>query len=448
MEKILSAKKEQIIANVNGTRDFASIDVDIRQKIISILKSIFENADAIELDTPVIERRSIVDQMYGDEFNKLVYQLVNPTETSSKLMLRYDLTVPLARYCAINSTKVLRRYQIGKVYRRDKANITAGRYREFYQCDFDIVGDDGGSAINDVEILDLLVRILDKLLGRRTYKIKISNRKLLTDILRSIGIDPSLVLSICSTIDKLDKFSFDELIAEFETKGMTHQQVIILKQLFELPINDINILDQLTNYTDEQTIESIKKMFAILKYLEIDDAFEFDLSLARGMDYYTGIIYEAVYLDKSIMSSSIAAGGRYDKMIGKLSNHCDIPAIGLSIGLERIVKIIEETSKNFCQKKNPSVYVASIGASDKVINERIKLCSELRNKGLTVAMSNKANPKMAAQFDTVFNQVIKFMIIIGEREISAGQIKIKEISTRKESIYNRSEGIDFLVANC
>lgn len=449
MNKLFSInKKEQIVANVNGTRDFVGIDVEIRQKIISILKSLFSNADAVELDTPIIERKSIVDQMYGEEFNKLVYNLVSPKETSSNLMLRYDLTVPLARYCATNSIKALRRYQIGKVYRRDKPNIAGGRYREFYQCDFDIIGDDMGSGISDVEILDLLVRILNKLLGQQTYKIKISNRKLLVDILTSIGVELAATTTVCSTIDKMDKFSFDELVPELLSKGMTDVQLNTLRKLFELPKNDISILDQLLIYSDVNTIESIKKLFIRLEKLNIVDIFEFDLSLARGMNYYTGIIFEAVYLDKSIMPSSIAAGGRYDKMIGKLGNHSDIPAIGLSVGLERIVKIIQKTNEKFCQKINPSVYVASIGGSDKVINERIRLCSELRNKGLTVVMSNKTNPKMALQFDTVFNQNIKFMIVIGEREIDADQIKVKEISIKKETVFDRSEGIDYLVNNC
>ena len=325
-----------------------------------------------------------------------------------------------------------------------------GRYREFFQCDFDIIGSDMGSGINDIEILDLLVRILDKLIGRPNYKIKISNRKLLVDVLVSIGIDPLKIPTICSTIDKLDKLSWDELVIELESKGMTLDQSLIFREFIILTDGSDQAFDQLLirANVDPNVILSLKKLFNTLRHLGIDNAFEFDLSLARGMDYYTGIIYEAVYLNKSIMASSIAAGGRYDNMIGQLGNHDNIPAIGLSIGLERIVKIIQETDKHFCIGKTPSVFVASIGSSDKVINERIKLCSELRNKGLSVTMSNKTNPKMAAQFDTVFNQNIKYMVIIGEKEINADEIKIKEISTRIESTFNRSDGIDFLINNC
>jgi histidyl-tRNA synthetase len=444
---------QQIIANATGTKDLFDVEVRIRQKIISVLRSIFLTMDAIELDTPVIELKSVVDQMYGEEFNKLVYELVDYKElnenSTPKQMLRYDLTVPLARYCAMNSIKALRRYQIGKVYRRDKPNIQNGRYREFYLCDFDIIGDDMGSGVNDIEVLDLLVRILDKLIGRNMYKIKINHRQLLTDIIRSFGIAPCQLNGICSAIDKLDKYTWEELYHELEQKGMKMENILIFRKLVEMSNNSIELVfEELSKYSDDKTIRYVKKILSLLKSLGIQNMFQFDLSLARGMDYYTGIIYEAVYLDKSIMPSTIAAGGRYDKMIGKLSNQGDIPAIGLSIGLERIVRIIEQTNNNFCKKNKPDIYVASIGSSDKVLTERIKLCSELRDLGLNVTMSNKSNPKMASQFNTVFSNDIKYMIIIGDREIDAGQIKIKEIATKIETTFNREEGLEFLTKKC
>ena len=430
---------------IAGTRDLVGLDLLIRQKMIAILKDIFKNMDAIELDTPVIELKSTVMQMYGEEFNKLVYDLVDHKEEESptKQILRYDLTVPLARFCAMNGIKALRRYQIGKVYRRDKPNIQNGRYREFYQCDFDIIGDDGGSGVNDIEILDLLVRVLDSLVGRGTYKIRINSRKLLVDILTNLGVDPAQVNSICSTLDKLDKWSWLDICDELQLRGMKADSMLIFRELAGSP----NI-DALVKYSDEATIGSIKNLFAMLESIGISDAFQFDLSLARGMDYYTGIIFEAVYSDKTIMPSTIAAGGRYDKMIGKLGTQGDVPAIGLSVGLERIVRIIQATDPNFCAETKPEIFVASIGTSARVLAERIKLCSDLRNIGLNVAMSNKRNPKMAGQFEVVFNRNIKYMVIIGENEINAGQIKIKEIATKVETAYSRSEGIDFLVRDC
>jgi len=197
------------LRNAVGTVDLSGKSLKIRQKIISIIKSIFETTDAIELDTPIIELRSIVDQMYCEEFDKLVYEIVdydqNNNDEYCKQILRYDLTLPLARYCAMNGIKSLRRYQIGKVYRRDKPNINNGRFREFYQCDYDIVGDNLNSGIHDIEILELLVRILDKLIGRNTYKIKINHKQLLTNLLLSQNIPFDKINTVCSSIDKLDK---------------------------------------------------------------------------------------------------------------------------------------------------------------------------------------------------------------------------------------------------
>lgn len=455
----------KLIANATGTRDLCGQDLLTRQKIISTIRSIFQNMDAVELDTPVIELRSVVDKLYGEDFNKLVYELVDHGEPNyvveetsdivANEILRYDLTVPFARFCATNGVKSMRKYQIGKVYRRDKSNMQGGRYREFYQCDFDIVGDDMGSGIHDVEILDLLVRLMDTLLGKNNYKIKINHRQLLVNVLLFLQIESSLINSICSTIDKLDKHSWTEIISELDSKGVDQKTSLQLQTIFDAcNSNDINeIFTQLEALAidDGTTINSLRKLFSMLGSLGIEHNFEFDLSLARGMDYYTGIIYEVVYLNKSIMPSTIAAGGRYDNMIGKLKNvepSVNIPTIGFSIGLERIARIIEQTNKDFCKELAPQIFVASIGSSDKVITERIKLCSELRSAGLNVIMSNKQNPKMGAQFDVVFNRNIKFMVIIGETEIDSGKIKVKEIIPKMEILFNRQSGIQYLIDNC
>lgn len=471
---------KQVIANATGTKDFVGNELAVRQKIISIVKSCFETMDAIEMETPVIELRGIVDQLYGEEFNKFVYEIQDESikqaisilyenysdldakkfheameliknGTERKEILRYDLTVPLARYCAMNGIKALRRYQIGKVHRKDNPNVTAGRYREFYQCDFDIVGDDMGSGINDIEVLELMVRILDRLIGRGKYKIKLNHRKLVTDILLAIGVvnDKQKIATVCSTIDKSDKISREEIVQELVTKNNELSLFVnidnFMKQFCELFYFNGTDFNQLLKYTDQKTIESLTQLLERLTTMGIRDAFEFDLKMVRGLDYYTAIIYEAIYLDKEIMPSSIAAGGRYDNMIGKLSNQSDIPAIGLSIGIERIAKIIEKTDPSFCSPKKPKIYIASIGKSDKVVMERIKLCSEFRNYGIMTVMSNKTNPKMASNFETVFEKQIEYMVIIGEKEIDEGQIKIKDVAQKTETVFNRDDGIRFLI---
>jgi histidyl-tRNA synthetase len=410
-----------------------------------MIRDIFKTMNAIELDTPVLELRYVVDQMYGEEFNKSVYEVESDSETSNKLIMRYDLTVPLARYVAINGLAVLRRYQIGKVYRRDVAQLSKGRYREFIQCDFDIVGDDCGSGMSDMEILELMVRILDKLLGSSKYKIKLNHKEILTQVILKGGVEPLSLNTVCSTIDKLDKMSWVDLIPELIAKGLTTDQIDRVRQILEPKVTmdrlRLLVLDQIIS---QNLFDSVQKMWDMLESVGISDRFELDLTLARGMDYYTGIIYEAVYLDKDIMGSSVAAGGRYDKMIGKLSNKGDIPAIGLSIGVERIATIWEKTTP-VNSGSNPFVYVASIGGSSKVFQARFKLCGQLRALGINCTMSDKQNPKMASQLETVFERKIPYMLVVGDREIDAGTANVKTIDTKEQKSMPVKDAIDFIL---
>lgn len=428
------------LSNAHGMRDFVGRDLALRQFIIKSIRRIFEKMDAVELDTPVIEQRNTVDKLYGEEFDKLCYELVNhKADSECKEILRYDMTVPLARYCAMNALKSLRRYQIGKVYRRDHPNMLQGRYREFYQCDFDIIGDDMGSGINDIEILILMTNVLDSLLKRGTYKIKINHRKFLTDILVSLGIPVEKITTVCSTIDKCDKMSRHDILKELVQKDITES---VARNICDIIYADTAAIDIAKKYSDAGTLEYMQRLFKNLSELNMLDVFELDIKLARGMDYYTGIIYEAVYLDSATMPSTIAAGGRYDNMIGKLSNQDNIPAIGLSFGVERIARILE---KNFIYKNTPLVYIATIGGTPEIIAARIKLCSELRQAGINTAMSNKTDPKMRTHYDNVFDKNIPYMVIIGKNEIANNQICIKHIATKTQKTYSHDEGIKYLM---
>jgi histidyl-tRNA synthetase len=190
------------------------------------------------------------------------------------------------------------------------------------------------------------------------------------------------------------------------------------------------------------TLTNMESIYNVLNKLNIIDNFVFDPFLCRGMDYYTGIIFEAMYNDKNIMSSTIAAGGRYDKMIGKFTNTGDIPAIGLSLGVERIAYIMENTN-SVDIKDIPKVYVASIGKD--LISERIKLCCELRRLGLNVIMSHLSDPKMRPQFEEVFEGKIQFMVVIGKDEIDKDMLTIKDIFKNEQKKYPRAEGISFLL---
>lgn len=445
-------KRIKKTGNPRGTRDFDPEDVILREDLINKTKRLFELYGGLPIDTPVMECMRTVTGLYGEEFDKLVYELED--QGGEKLILRYDLTVPFARYIANNGLQQFKRYQIGKVYRRDQPQIYRGRYREFYQCDFDIVGGvqyADMSMLQEIETIKLMYDILNELIGKDTYKIKVNHRLVLYTIFTKLGIPPDKVGTITSTVDRMDKVSTGEFKNELLDKGLDADHVdLLLKVLDEIgELDKLNCYKVLSYLKDKQFIkdEMFDSMQIFLKTLDdlgILSCIEFDPLVARGMDYYTGLIYEATYNDKDIMSSSIAGGGRYDNMLGKLSSKKNIPAIGLSIGLERIVTILENT-KISVKLPKPMVFVASVGKNMSI--HRLKLVLELRDRGINAEMVYNANPKMRAQFDKVFDEdsiKIPYMLVIGENEINKNTVKLKIMESHKETEMPRDEALDFL----
>ena len=420
-----------------GTRDLDQADIFIRNYITNIAKKCFQNCGAIQIDTPVIELYENIKKLYGEEFNKSVYKLRDDTED---LILRYDLTVPFARYVASKGLSVFRRYQIGNVYRLDEPQISKGRYLAFQQADFDIAGSDQGSGIFDMEILKLADNLLSQLLGKN-FKIRLNDKSIIRQYLTKFGIEDDIFSTVCSSIDKLDKRTVVEICDELKTKGL---DVIIIEKIRKF-INDIAPSNNKLGYLLEHDLIDKKSHDNLDKFIsQIDsECVVFDPLLARGLDYYTGIIYEAYYNDSNVMQSAICAGGRYDNLIGVFSNQGQIPAIGLSLGIDRIVRILEE--KHFdISDSSKKVYVCSIGKN--MVPDRVKLCTELRKRDVCAIMSYLENPKMKSQFDDVFNNKIEYMVIIGESEIKQGLIKIKTISSKLEETFDRDKGIIEIVS--
>lgn len=435
------------LGNPAGTVDLIQKDIFIRNYIFDKAKHVLNVRGATQIETPVVELLSTVESLYGGEFNKLVYNL---TDEGQKLILRYDLTVPLARFVGSNGLLKFRRFQYGKVYRRDNPQIQKGRYREFYQFDYDIIGDDQQSGTNDLEMLDTLNEMLIAILGQNTFTVKFNYKDIVVKILEKVKITPDLFSIVFSAIDKLDKKTFGEIKLELEQKGVSLEQIDMLEKMYIL----------LNNTTNTEEITSILKKEDLLtenaeKYLGLVNAFlsalkvtnfKLDPFLIRGMDYYTGLLYEVTYNDKSIMESTISAGGRYDGMIGKFSTRGNIPAIGMSLGIERIVKILENTTfkdPNSCNCNfKPDVYVASIGKN--MIVERVLLCSELRKLGYKTSMSDLANPSMRLQFDSVFTNQIPVMVIIGSQEIANDTVNIKDVNKSIQTTIKRNEIDQFI----
>lgn len=417
-----------------GMIDLADTDISIRNYIFEKAKKVLSKRNVVQIETPVVELLSTVESLYGEEFNKLVFNL---NDEGQKLILRYDLTVPMARFVGSNGMVKFRRFQYGKVYRRDHPQIEKGRYREFYQFDYDIIGSDQESGTNDLEMIETLCELLSEILGPNTFTIKINYKEVVIKILELCNIQEELFSVTFSALDKLDKKTFEEIKSELVQKGLNDVQILCLENIY-LQINNnnaINNIDKISQF--DKTFELLKINNLLTdkseKYLSLVNIFiskmklnmfVLDPFLIRGMDYYTGLLYEVTYNDKTIMESTISAGGRYDNMIGKFSNKGNIPAIGMSLGIERIVRILSKTIK-FSNDNNIHVYVATIGKN--MICDRVMLCSEIRKMGFNTIMSDLPNPSMRLQFDNVFDNNIPVMIIIGENEIKNKTLNIKDI---------------------
>lgn len=327
-----------------GTKDYLPKDIIIRDKLFEIAKNIFIKYGAVGIKTPVFELYETLMGKYGSD-EKLIFEL-NDQGSNQKLALRYDLTVPLCRYIETHNLTELRRYQIDTVYRRDQPDLSKGRFREFYQCDFDIVGN-YNNMLPDCECIAILYDFF-KTINIGDFIIKINHRKILDNYFINCGVSQDLIRTVSSSIDKLDKEPWEKVKIELIEKNLSDETI---SQLYKYVMINGNIdiiiykLKDLKIFGSE--ITELTELSTLINYInpEIKYNIEFDLSLARGLDYYTGIIYEVIIKNKNV-KSSVAGGGRYDNLIGKLSKRNNIPAVGLSLGIDRIITIMENEMKN------------------------------------------------------------------------------------------------------
>lgn len=370
----------------NGTRDFDPWEMSVRERVFKLIKRCFKRHGAVTIETPVFELKTILTGKYGED-SKLIFDLAD--QGGDMCALRYDLTVPFARFVAMNRIQQMKRYHIGRVYRRDTPAVQRGRYREFYQCDFDIAGK-YDLMVPDAECLELMCEILDdSKVG--DYVIKLNHRRLLDGIFAISGVPPEKFRTICSAVDKLDKLAWEEVRAEMLQKGLAPAVADRIGTFVTLKGAPATLLAQLKNEgrtrgngDAEAALEELGVLFKYLDVLGCTSRVSFDLSLARGLDYYTGVIYEAV-LTGADRVGSIAAGGRYDGLVGIFGGE-QIPAVGFSIGIERLFTIIEQDAlATGASKKHASptqVYVASVGKN--MLVERMRLCKFLWQNGIRV----------------------------------------------------------------
>ncbi|WJX11445.1 histidine--tRNA ligase [Trifolium repens] len=406
-----------------GTRDFAKEQMTIRKESFSIIERVFERHGATALDTPVFELRETLMGKYGED-SKLIYDLAD--QGGELCSLRYDLTVPFARFVAMNGLTSLKRYQIAKVYRRD--NPSKGRYREFYQCDFDIAGPSEKMA-PDFEVVRILTELLDELeIG--DFEVKLNHRKLLDGMMQICGVPPEKFRTICSSIDKLDKQPFEQIRKEMvEEKGLTAETADRIGTFVKEKGHPLTLLSKLKqegsafleNAGSVDALNDLEILFNALDKSKRLDKVVFDLSLARGLDYYTGVIFEAVFKGGAQVGS-IAAGGRYDNLIGMFGSK-QVPAVGVSLGIERVFVIKEQIMKEKNQMARPTkteVLVSILGNDVTLAGE---LAGELWDAGVKAEfMVNKRLPK---HFDYAKESRIPWMILVGEQEIKEGTLQLK-----------------------
>lgn len=407
-----------------GTRDFAKEQMAVREKAFSIIVEVFKRHGASALDTPAFEMRETLMGKYGED-SKLIYDLAD--QGGELCSLRYDLTVPFARYVAMNGLTSFKRYQIAKVYRRD--NPSKGRYREFYQCDFDIAGQ-FEKMMPDFEVIKILTELLDELdIGE--YEVKLNHRKLLDGMLAICGVPQEKFRTICSSIDKLDKQSFEQIKREMvDEKGLSNEisdRIGTFVKWRGPPVELLSKLKQersfLENNESSLALDELEIMFKALEKSKCIDKVVFDLSLARGLDYYTGVIFEAVFKGAAQVGS-IAAGGRYDNLIGMFGTR-QVPAVGISLGIERVFAIMEQLQKD----KNQEIRATETQVLVSILGDDSALAAELVGElwNAKVKAEFMIHKKVMKHIDRARDAKIPWMVLVGERELSEGVVKLKDV---------------------
>ncbi len=430
-----------------GTRDHAPDQMFYRNLVMTKMRDIFQAHGAQETDTPVFELTEILMKKYGEE-SKLIYNLAD--QGGEQLSLRYDLTVPFARFLAShNFKKNMLRFQFGKVYRRDNPSIAQGRFREFLQCDCDLTGT-YGEMIADSEIVYLAHEVLTAVrIG--SFYIRINHRRLLTGILEISGCPENVWTTVCSSIDKLDKKPWSFVRMELiECKGLSDTVVdkiasyvlckgcgTFLKSL----LNDIDLCKS------SQALEGIHELIVLASHLDvygISNDVVFDLSLARGLDYYTGIIFECVSLNEVVPKlGSIAAGGRYDGLISQVSGLKEnIPAIGISFGFDRIMTILEACNPFNTFSIPLNCYVVSTGSY--MTLERMRIASILWRNGLSCSFYRGLSSKLIPQLQEADLCKASFVIIIGEEEYKENKIIVKNMSEHTQLKISETDLLPYL----
>jgi histidyl-tRNA synthetase len=452
------------MANTNparGMRDFLPSDVRKREYVIGIIKEVYESYGFEPLETPAVENIETLMGKYGEEGNQLIFKILkrgqklsevaeltelqspdnsmnsqNSMNSLSDLALRYDLTVPLARVVANRKNdlpKFFKRYQIQPVWRADRP--ARGRFREFYQCDVDAIG--SGSMVVEAELILAVSEILKKL-GFQDFTIRLNHRQVLTDILDTAHVPTEKHADALVAIDKLDKIGPEGIQKELAERGITDESSQMLLDIFEqtkVILNqekDINrtIVSNLINIVSNELLTELGQILKLAAKAPI----LIDPSLARGLSYYTGAIMEINVPD---LAGSLGGGGRYDGLIGMFGKE-KIPACGFSLGLERILVVMDERNMFPAEVVSTSADVMVTIWSEESVGESLKLANELRQQGMRVLLYPEAD-KLGKQLKYASQLNIPYVCVLGESELAVNQVTLKNIQSGEQETLPKAE---------
>ena len=411
------------IQNVKGGYDYLPSQQRIRDYINNTLKQTFEEYGYNPIETPILCYYDILSDKYdkNNDILKEIYKLKD--QGNRNLGLRYDLTVPFAKFIALNKNQLsmpFKRYEIAKVFRDGPVKI--GRDREFIQCDVDVVGLSG--QFIEAELMSLFVNAFQKL--NIEIVIKYNNRSLMTGLILDCKIPEKLVSAVTTIIDKKDKISQSEMTEYLKNIGLTSNQIQNLTTRFNMNITDLKKAYQnTTNKKIKNGVEDIYNLATFLKEIGIDCFCEFCPSLARGQSYYTGNVFE-VYERNGKIKGSIGGGGRYDKIIGDfIKDGHEYPTVGISFGLSSIYELLKDKLTTTVSKTD--IFIIPLNTK----TESLKLANQLRNLGYKVEI-DMANKKIRKSLDFANKEKIPYVIILGENEIQDQKVIIKDMFNNKD----------------
>ena len=438
-----------------GTRDFSPVEMAKRNYIFNTIREVFHLFGYQQIETPSMENLSTLMGKYGDEGDKLLFKIQNSGDyfsglTDEELLsrnaaklaskfcekgLRYDLTVPFARYVVMHRDEIsfpFKRYQIQPVWRADRPQ--KGRYREFYQCDADVVG--SNSLLNEVELVQMIDRVYGKF-GIRV-SIKINNRKILTGIAEIIG-EADKIVDITVAIDKLDKIGLDNVNAELASKGIPQEAIEKLQPIIMLSGTNEEKLETLKTVlaSSETGLKGVEESEFILKTiasLGVKSEVELDLTLARGLNYYTGAIFEVKALDVQI--GSISGGGRYDNLTG-VFGMSGMSGVGISFGADRIYDVLNQLDLYPKEAVN-ATQLLFVNFGDKEASYCLPILSQARNAGIRAEIYPDS-AKMKKQMSYANDKNIPFVAIVGENEMNEGKLTLKNMTTGEQSLVTPDE---------